>query len=198
MHPRDTKERLLQAAENLLLHHGWEALSIRRIGAALGLSSAALYRHFPNLEALKNEMVHRRYRHFLDFVAQTQASEGQGADPRRRLLLAGLAYLKFWAAQPRWFDLYRDWVDATGALAYRDETEPAAPDPLGQDLARCLGAEGSGGGVRRAVWAMNLLLFGLAQAVRAEQSLGQAYDEERCREVLETWLGGLTGVRGFF
>ncbi len=47
-----SRERILQAALALVDRHGLEALSMRRLGAELGVEAMSLYRHFQNKEAL--------------------------------------------------------------------------------------------------------------------------------------------------
>jgi AcrR family transcriptional regulator len=47
-----TKERILQAAMSLADKEGLDAVSMRRVGAELGVEAMSLYRHVPNKEAL--------------------------------------------------------------------------------------------------------------------------------------------------
>lgn len=47
-----TRERLVQAALAIVDRDGLPALSMRRLGAELGVDPMAAYRHFPNKEAL--------------------------------------------------------------------------------------------------------------------------------------------------
>jgi AcrR family transcriptional regulator len=50
--PLDTKGRLIQAAYELFLQHGYHATSMREIAARSGLSVAAAYNHFKNKDEL--------------------------------------------------------------------------------------------------------------------------------------------------
>src|SRR5262245_56437886 len=53
MSPRPaTADRILRAARNLFEREGATGVSMRRVAAAVGLSPMAIYRHFPNREAL--------------------------------------------------------------------------------------------------------------------------------------------------
>ncbi len=47
-----TAERIAHAAKEMVIEGGSAAASMRKIGDALGLSPMAVYRHFPNREAL--------------------------------------------------------------------------------------------------------------------------------------------------
>ncbi len=50
--PPDTKSRLIQAAYELFLKHGYHATSMRDIASRAGLSVAAAYNHFKNKDEL--------------------------------------------------------------------------------------------------------------------------------------------------
>lgn len=54
-----TKERVLDAAIALADHRGLGALTMRRLGAALGVEAMSLYKHVANKEALLAGMVDR-------------------------------------------------------------------------------------------------------------------------------------------
>src|SRR2546426_11085803 len=54
-----TTERIVEAAVELIDRGGLEALSMRRLGAALGVEAMSLYRHFPSKTALLEAVVGR-------------------------------------------------------------------------------------------------------------------------------------------
>ncbi len=49
--------QILQVAATLFARHGFHGVSIAELGAAVGVSGPALYRHFPGKEALLAEML---------------------------------------------------------------------------------------------------------------------------------------------
>ncbi|MGB3354608.1 MAG: TetR/AcrR family transcriptional regulator [Mycobacterium sp.] len=53
----DRRDQLLNAAERLMAEHGYLAVRLEDIGAAAGVSGPAIYRHFPNKEALLVELL---------------------------------------------------------------------------------------------------------------------------------------------
>ncbi|MDX1891478.1 TetR/AcrR family transcriptional regulator [Mycolicibacterium sp. 050158] len=53
----DRRSQLLAAAERLIAEHGYLAVRLEDIGAAAGVSGPAIYRHFPNKEALLVELL---------------------------------------------------------------------------------------------------------------------------------------------
>ncbi|CAN5788080.1 TetR/AcrR family transcriptional regulator [soil metagenome] len=50
--PRDRKEQIVGAAADLFARHGFGAVSIDEIGAAVGVTGPAIYRHFRSKDAL--------------------------------------------------------------------------------------------------------------------------------------------------
>jgi TetR/AcrR family transcriptional regulator, tetracycline repressor protein len=54
---RLSKRRILEAAVRIVDSEGLEALSMRRLGAELGVEAMSLYNHVPNKEALLDGMV---------------------------------------------------------------------------------------------------------------------------------------------
>lgn len=97
--------RLLDEAMALLERDGAEAITLRSLAAATGVSHMAPYRHFPDKEALLAALAER------GFAALDQAMQAAGAcqagdgDNARSVLLGfGLAYLNFARARPQ---LYR-------------------------------------------------------------------------------------------
>ena len=53
----DRRSQLLAAAERLIAEHGYLAVRLEDIGAAAGVTGPAIYRHFPNKEALLVELL---------------------------------------------------------------------------------------------------------------------------------------------
>lgn len=53
----DRRSQLITAAERLMAEHGYLAVRLEDIGAAAGVSGPAIYRHFPNKEALLTELL---------------------------------------------------------------------------------------------------------------------------------------------
>ncbi|MEV4369172.1 TetR/AcrR family transcriptional regulator [Nonomuraea sp. NPDC049637] len=52
MSERGTAARIEAVARQILLEEGADAVSMRRVGEAVGVTAMAIYRHFPNREAL--------------------------------------------------------------------------------------------------------------------------------------------------
>lgn len=79
--PPSRREQILAVAARLFARHGFHGVSIADLGAAVGVSGPALYRHFPGKEALLEEMLVGISEHLL---AGGRARAGSG-DPRAEL-----------------------------------------------------------------------------------------------------------------
>jgi AcrR family transcriptional regulator len=53
----DRRSKLLTAAERLIAERGYHAVRLEDIGSAAGVSGPAIYRHFPNKEAMLVELL---------------------------------------------------------------------------------------------------------------------------------------------
>jgi AcrR family transcriptional regulator len=72
--PPDTKSRLIQAAYELFLKHGYHGTSMRDIAARSGLSVAAAYNHFKNKDDLFSAVLrtHHPYTRILPALAEVK------------------------------------------------------------------------------------------------------------------------------
>ncbi len=73
------REQILAVAAQLFARHGFHGVSIAELGAAVGVSGPALYRHFPGKEALLAEMLVGISEHLLAGGRERAASSD---DPR--------------------------------------------------------------------------------------------------------------------
>ncbi|SEG91476.1 DNA-binding transcriptional regulator, AcrR family [Thermomonospora echinospora] len=76
--PRDRRERILAQAAELFGEHGYHAVSIEQIGAAVDMTGSAVYRHFPTKEALFAATVERAVERVL---AAISAAAGTADEP---------------------------------------------------------------------------------------------------------------------
>jgi AcrR family transcriptional regulator len=79
------RQQILAVAAQLFARHGFHGVSIADLGAAVGISGPALYRHFPGKEALLAELLVGISEHLLD---GGRARADRTADPHE--LLAAL------------------------------------------------------------------------------------------------------------
>lgn len=87
----ETQDKILAAARDLFLNHGFDAVSMRKIADAIEYTPAALYVHFKDKVELMRELCRR------DFAAMNAeiVTLATLADPVRRLHEAGRIFIRF-------------------------------------------------------------------------------------------------------
>jgi AcrR family transcriptional regulator len=71
-----TAARIVTVAQRILVEQGVEAVSMRRVGDAAGITAMAIYRHYPNREALLRAVADRSARELA--AAWTRRSSAGG------------------------------------------------------------------------------------------------------------------------
>lgn len=100
-HHGDLRRVLLDGAAALLERVGSEALSIREVARAAGVSSRAPYRHFRDKEALLSELAAEAFVAFGEALAAADAA----APPGREIESQAVAYVRFAMSAPGRFRL---------------------------------------------------------------------------------------------
>lgn len=95
-----TADRILRAARALFERDGARAVSMRRIAEAVGLTPMAIYRHFPNREALLQRISDDSFNE----IAHHWSARNEGGDVIARLLAIQQIYLDYALAHPHLFD----------------------------------------------------------------------------------------------
>jgi AcrR family transcriptional regulator len=80
------REQILAAAAELFAHRGFHGVGIDDIGAAVGISGPALYRHFRSKDAMLGEMLTSISEFLLTGGQQTLAATGEPADALPELI----------------------------------------------------------------------------------------------------------------
>lgn len=98
-HPT-TAEHIAQVALEILEAEGPEAVSMRRVASAVGITPMAIYHHFSNREALLNYITDREFAKLLQHI-QRQPLRGT----TEAKLIGGMHfYIDYALARPRVFD----------------------------------------------------------------------------------------------
>ena len=95
-----TAERIAEEALKILEEEGEDAVSMRRVAQAVGITPMAIYHHFPNREALLNFITDREFAKFLGYI---QARPMRGS-MESWLLNYMDAYIEYAFDRPRIFD----------------------------------------------------------------------------------------------
>lgn len=98
---RDTREEILDAAEELLQRRGYNAFSYHHIAVQIGIRNAAIHYHFPAKEDLGIELVRRFRTQFSEWIVSQEAASD---DP--------------WALLDAYFEFYIDYLEAGGKVCF--------------------------------------------------------------------------------
>ena len=101
MTTRTTIQKIAAAARRLLDEEGVDAVTMRRVADAVGISAMAIYRHFPDRAGLLNAVADQG---FEELAAQLKARKFSG-DIEERLAKMGNIYLDHALNNPRLFEL---------------------------------------------------------------------------------------------
>ena len=77
-HGEKTEAAIRDAAVDLIARHGYEAVSMRQLGAEVGVQAAALYRYFPTKEDLLFALMET---HMRDLAGSWEATRPPSPDP---------------------------------------------------------------------------------------------------------------------
>jgi AcrR family transcriptional regulator len=91
-----TRERLVAAARELYLRDGPERFSLREVARQVGLSPAAVYRHFADKETLLRAVCLTGFETFRTYLMRALGAK----TPRARLDAASEGYLRFALENP--------------------------------------------------------------------------------------------------
>lgn len=149
-----TSERIAKAARRLLEKRGAAGVSIRPVARAVGLSTMAIYRHFPNREALLHRVVD-------DCFAESAAKWATTAnitDVRLRLVKLIDSYIDFAFEYPHAFD-YSYSVRRNDARRFPDDFR-AGLSPTGNLVADVVADGMSRGQLRKDdVWDVTMSIW---------------------------------------
>lgn len=135
-HHGSLRETLLEAAVEVVVESGIEALSLRELARRAGVSSAAPYRHFPDKEAVLRAVATRGFELFDKALART-AKQFEDASALEAVERLGVAYVRFATRQPNLFRLiFGPSAPALGTDAALDEARRRAAGHLPRALAR--------------------------------------------------------------
>jgi AcrR family transcriptional regulator len=124
----DTKARLLTEARDLYLEQGFARFSLREVARRVGLSPAAVYRHFDGKEALLREVCAAGFRTFSSYLLRALSAP----TPRERLGRAATMYRRFGLENPH--DYRVIYMGEAEGLTPPAPSNGAPPEPTFQFL----------------------------------------------------------------
>lgn len=96
-----TRQRILDAARELFVHEGYEAVTMRRVAEKIEYSPTAIYVHFKDKAALIRELVAHDFLRFAEVLNKVSRVQ----DPLERLRKLGRAYIAFAQEHPTTYKL---------------------------------------------------------------------------------------------
>lgn len=176
-HHGDLRAALIDEGLRLLKTETAQTLSLREVARNVGVSAAAVYRHFPDkaafLKALAGEGLKRLA------TAQARASESAKVNG---FAASGEAYVRFALANPGLFRLI--FTSGSGPTSFAHDREGSAGRQLHHHVAAALGDEADDETMRTAAYRAWALVHGLAMLIldgqidraSAEPTIGQIID----------------------
>ena len=122
-----TSDRIAVAALEILEREGPEAVSMRRVASAVGVTAMAIYNHYPNREALLRTVVDREFAK----LAQVTAHGPSGRSHAAVLLHSLDMYMRYAFERPRIFD-YVFSERRSGARRYPEDFRAGQSPTLNQ------------------------------------------------------------------
>jgi len=185
-------DELVAATERLLTATGdEEAVSIRAIADAVGVSPPAIYLHFPDKNALIFEVCAARFGELADALEEAAAGI---EDPLEALLVRGNAYVRFAVEHP---EQYRVLFLRPGAGRKLTADELRSTSAFGNliravERAQKAGALGAGPGAIDTAMELWAVAHGVASLLIGVEDF--PWPEDLADRVLSTYVRGLTSA----
>ena len=165
-HHGDLRSALLDTGLRLLRSRTADDLSLRELAREVGVSAAAIYRHFPDKGALMAALAREGLERLATAQRQaTRAAGGGGAG----FLASGMAYVRFAVDNPALFRMMFSAAQASDPLDAASDSVPSAMRALRQDIEALV--PGGASAAERTAAALHAwsLVHGLAQLVLDHQ-----------------------------
>ena len=192
MNPPATAERILRAARVLFEREGAAAVSMRRVAEAVGITPMAIYRHFPNRDALLKRISDDSFQE----IAHHWSARKEGGDVVARLLAIQRIYLDYALAHPHLFD-HAFSIRREDARRYPEDFRARRSPTL--NVAADVVLEAQQAGLLRAgdPWDLAMTLWAQSHGLISLYRAGRfSYDEREFRSFYEASLARvLDGLR---
>jgi AcrR family transcriptional regulator len=186
------RAEILEAAERIFVADGYDGATIRRIAEEVGVSSTALYMHFPDKACILNEIVEGTLRQLL---ARNTEIADRPLDPvvRTRMMLD--AYMRWGLEHPNAYELV---YCAHGPVS--TDAEPQRPSDLSRQCYEAFSGvvrevaaagrlrTGDGDSAAQALW---MACHGVVALLISRPNIEWADHEELMRVTLDGMLNGL-------
>lgn len=198
-----SEERILDAATQMVIDQGYDALSMKDVADAADYTAGALYRYFPSKAALLAAVVTRLLAQLADEFAALEEATGDHS-ALARVAALGLAYHRFARVQPHAFGLLSSMLADPRVLLPEAQDRAAIVAamhrtlmPLARQLGRATeeGQLPAGSTETRALMVFTSLHGALQMGKQERLALLPVATETLVRALLETLLMGLGASR---
>lgn len=172
--------RIRNTARELFARQGYESVSMRRIGAAVGCSPMAIYRHFPNKEELLLSICEETFGKMLRLIDATRAEPGTPLEKLRRSVRT---VLEFHLSHPNHFKVTFLTTMPPGPVAERKVAiGQHTMDRLRAGVRECAEAKGLDIDVEMASQVIRVAIHGLAGSLITTGKCYPWKDPERMKD----------------
>lgn len=187
--------RILAAAASILAEEGYEALSMRKVGAKVGLSQAAIYRHYRDKADLVASVIEAGYSRLRSSLEEI---DSENKRPDEALAEGIRRYVDFALDSPRLFRavLLQDLGPAGRSIealapgvSLRRRSFELLTSSVAKGMAEGIFARADAELTAQAVWAA---MFGLAARLSLEYGLDRGRVEALREREIEILLRGLS------
>lgn len=191
----DTVERIAAVALELLENKGPEAVTMRAVAQAVGITPMAIYHHFENREALLQAVTEREFERLLGYLVARRDRLSPRAGPKKAMLEQMHGYIDYALRHPRLFD-YVFSQPRPDARRFPEDFR-AGRSPTMTPLAVAVENAMNAGWLRKDdVWEVAMQLSALTHGYLVLYRGGRfSYDEEAfracCERAMERTLDGL-------
>ncbi|MDB5977447.1 MAG: transcriptional regulator, TetR family [Nevskia sp.] len=197
--PQTTVERISEIALALLQNQGPEAVTMRAVAQAVGITPMAIYHHFSNREALLQAVTDREFERLAGFVEARRAKLSARAALKTVMFELMHGYIDYAVARPLLFD-YVFSKERPGARRFPEDFR-ARRSPTMTPLADCVAAGMESGWLKKDdVWEVTMQLSGLLHGYLVLYRGGRfSYTEKEfrafCERAMERLIEGLRKVK---
>lgn len=190
-----TVEKISEVALELLQNRGPEAVTMRVVAQAVGITPMAIYHHFPSREALLQTVTDREFDRLAGFVEARRGKLPSGAKLKTVMFELMHGYIDYAVARPLLFD-YVFSKERPGARRFPEDFR-ARRSPTMTPLADCVAAGMESGWLKKDdVWEVTMQLSGLLHGYLVLYRGGRfSYTEKEfrafCERAMERLIDGL-------
>ena len=94
------REQIAEAALDIIVNQGIGAVTVRRVADAVGISAAALYRHYKNKAEILKAIMEEHQEFFMANVRKAKTDAASPLDAIRRLYFSSMAMVNRYCALP--------------------------------------------------------------------------------------------------